>query len=464
MFGGLSKFMKALPDAKEKIKDKEKIKKSYSFWRLKMFSGMYFGYLFYYFTRKNISFIKPALAIEWNFSMQDLALLGISIDICYGVGKFLSGMLSDRCNIRAFMALGLFLSSIVNIIFPFLPALSKTLGISLALIASIFWGINGIFQSMGFPPVAKGLVYWFAPKERARKWTLWSTSHVLGAFLIGVIAAFLLGHQINILGLNAWRLTFVIPGLIGIIYSFIILTSLTDKPQTVGLPPIEEYSNDTLPVKKETGMSYGFAIKKYLFTNPMFWSLSLAYIFIYYVRFATLDWGTMFLVDHCSFTQADAASVLKWMPLIGAVGGILSGYLVDKIFKGKCTPVVLISLLISALSCWQFYIHASGVHQAHGIFLTTVFAALIGFSIDGPQNLVGGVQISRIVPQEAVSAATGLAGLFGYLGSILSNLGVAWLTENFGWKSVFSSCILASIIAALLVMLTYKSETNKFQN
>jgi sugar phosphate permease len=362
------------------------------------------------------------------------------------------------------MALGLFLSSLANIFFPFLPSVSKSIGVPLVLVASILWGINGIFQSMGFPPVAKGLVYWFAPKERARKWTLWSTSHVAGAFLIGVIAAFLLRKKINIFGLNAWKLTFVIPGIIGIIYSVIILLTLTDKPQTVGLPPIEEYSNDKLPIKKESGMAYSEAIKKYLFINPMFWALSIAYIFIYYVRFATLDWGTMFLVEHCNFTQANAASVLKWMPLIGAIGGILSGYLVDKVFKGKCTPVVLIFLIISAFSCWQFYIQATSITQTSGVLLTTIFAALIGFSIDGPQNLVGGVQISRIVPQEAVAAATGLAGLFGYLGSILSNLGVAWLTKNIGWKSVFTSCIIASILAALLVLLTYKAEKRQLKN
>ena len=120
MFSKLVNWMKPLPDA-PRITDEQKIKKLYTIWRLKMFFGMYFGYALYYFTRKNLDFVKPALKENFGLDVIQLGIIGTTIYATYGVGKFLSGVLADKCNIRAVMATGLLLSSLINLAFPFLP-------------------------------------------------------------------------------------------------------------------------------------------------------------------------------------------------------------------------------------------------------------------------------------------------------------------------------------------------------
>ena len=152
---------------------------------------MYFGYALFYFTRKNLDYVKPALRDNLGLDVIQLGIIGTTIYATYGVGKFLSGVMADKCNIRSVMALGLFGSSLINLAFPFLPQFQGWLSnmhiaIPLVGLAALAWGLNGVFQSMGFPPVAKGLVYWFSPSERATKWTLWSSSHTFGAFFVGV--------------------------------------------------------------------------------------------------------------------------------------------------------------------------------------------------------------------------------------------------------------------------------------
>lgn len=447
-------FFRPMQDASQKITDEKKIKKMYRNMRIKMFFSMYFGYALFYFTRKNLDFVKPALRDNFGFDVIQLGIIGTTIYATYGVGKFLSGVLADRCNIKSIMATGLLLSSLVNLAFPFLPefqAFVAKSGLTIPLIGlcAFAWGLNGVFQSMGFPPVAKGLVYWFSPSERATKWTLWSSSHTFGAFFVGVLISYLLK-------LEMWKMAFVIPAIMGISYSFVLLLTLKDKPATVGLAPIEEYRNDPMPVKDEVVASQWEILKKHIFTNPFIWALALSYVFVYYVRFATLDWGTLFLVDR-GFTQEGAVSALKWMPFLGMPGGIAAGYLADKFFRGRCTQMNLIYLTILAVSCWCFY----KVAGPNAFFMTSLFAAFIGFFVDGPQNLAGGVQTSRIVTQESVSAACGFTGMFGYFGAMLSSSGAAFIIKNYGWKGVFISCIFACIIAGMLIATTWRKEAGR---
>ncbi|MGB2579490.1 sugar phosphate permease [Elusimicrobium simillimum] len=453
----LFSFFKPLPDT-ERLTDEKEIKRLYRNMRIKMFFYMYFGYALYYFTRKNLDFVKPALRDNFGFDVIQLGIIGTTIYATYGVGKFLSGVLADRCNVRSIMATGLLCSSLVNLAFPFLPNLQSWFansGMTIPLVgfAAFFWGLNGVFQSMGFPPVAKGLVSWFSASERATKWTLWSSSHTFGAFFVGVLISYLLK-------LDMWKMAFVIPAIMGITYSLGVLLLLKDKPTNVGLPPIEEYKNDPMPIKNEVGVSHWYILKKHIFTNPFLWALALSYVFVYYVRFATLDWGTMFLVDDRGFTQQAAVSALKWMPFLGMPGGIVAGYLADKFFQGRCTQMNLIYLTILAVSCWCFYKLAG----PNAMIVTSLFAAFIGFFVDGPQNLAGGVQTSRIVTPQAVSAACGFTGMFGYFGAMLSSSGAAYISKLYGWRGVFISCIFACIIAGILIATTWKKEAAPKKN
>ena len=115
MLDKIKNYFKPLPDAAP-LSDEQVIKKQYKHWRIKMFFSMYFGYALFYFTRKNIDIIKPTLIENNIFTVEQLGTIGFAIYLTYGIGKFLSGVIADKCNIRAVMALGLGLSSIINII------------------------------------------------------------------------------------------------------------------------------------------------------------------------------------------------------------------------------------------------------------------------------------------------------------------------------------------------------------
>ncbi|MFA5296938.1 MAG: MFS transporter, partial [Lutibacter sp.] len=407
--------LKQIEPAKNKVPD-DLIPKTFKQYRWRMFIGMYIGYTMFYFTRKNISPALPLISDKLHIDLIQLGILSSVFYIVYGVGKFISGMIADRANIRTFMAIGLFSASIIHLFIGYLNSLYLVV---------FFWGLNGAFQSMGFPPIAKGIVHWFSPNERATKWTILSSSHTAGTFGVGLLVAAIINLYNK--GIVGWEAIFYIPGIMGCITAIYLFISLRDRPVSLGLPTIEEYRNDRPVVElTESNYTHWEILKKYIFTNRYMWLLSFANMFVYIIRFGTLDWSAKFLYDIKGIGQVSVAMLWTLIPLAGIPGGIVAGYLADRFWNGRCTPINVIYLTLLTFSIIGFYMFSG----PNNIFLTGLFLLLMGFLIDGPQNLISGVQASRVTVKEAISAACGMTGFFGYVGATFSGIGLAYIIQE----------------------------------
>jgi OPA family sugar phosphate sensor protein UhpC-like MFS transporter len=94
----------------------------------------------------SLSVVKQPLIDEGVLSAGQLGLIGSALLFVYAVGKFMNGFIADYCNIRRFMATGLFVSALVNLIMGVLGFMQGTAGLSTVLIFisfAILWGING---------------------------------------------------------------------------------------------------------------------------------------------------------------------------------------------------------------------------------------------------------------------------------------------------------------------------------
>lgn len=212
--------------------DDSKMDAAYKRLRLQVFIGIFIGYAGYYLLRKNFAFAIPYLQ-EQGFSKTELGLVLAAVSIAYGFSKFIMGMVSDRCNPRYFLATGLFLSAIVNILFVSMPWVTSSVTIMF-----IFMFINGWFQGMGWPPCGRTMAHWFSISERGTKMSIWNVAHNIGG---GILAPLV---TLGIAMFVTWKSVFFFPAIIAIIISFLIVLLVRDTPQSCGLPPIEEYRND----------------------------------------------------------------------------------------------------------------------------------------------------------------------------------------------------------------------------
>lgn len=271
---------------------KEKIAPLFSRLRWQMMSGIFFGYAAFYLVRKNFSLAKPYLINDYGFSKGDVGAIATALSVAYGISKFVMGNVSDRSNPRYFMAAGLMLSGLVNLLF---PSFASSLGAMMVL-----WFVNGWVQGMGWAPCARTLTHWFSDRERGTKFAFWNVAHNVGGGAVGPVINWALALA-SILGLGAvqgaglpLRVIFYVPALLSIAMSLLLLVLLRDTPQSCGLPPIEEHANDyagTLVDDPERELGSREILTKYVFNNKMLWVIAVTNVFVYVVRYGVLDLG-----------------------------------------------------------------------------------------------------------------------------------------------------------------------------
>ena len=84
----------------------------------------------------------------------------------------------------------------------------------------------------------------------------------------------------------------------------------------------------------------------------------------------------------------------------------------------------------------------------------------MGGLIFGPQLLIG-VAIVDFVPKKAIATANGLTGTFGYLGGdLLAKVALGYMSDYFGWISVFTSMWIA-IACGICFMAVIAKEENR---
>ena len=449
MIKGFLNYFKA-PPILPVTEPKEVIDKQYKKYRIDVFSACFIGYTVFHLTKKNIGPALPAIQNDLGYTNLQLGLLGSSLYFTYAFGKFINGVIADKADAKKFMTFALLMSALANILLGLGPYfIDKDLMAAgqpvLLLFMALCWGINGWFQSMGFPGIAKALAFWFSNTERGTKWALWSTSHQFGTMLGALLAGFVIVKF-------GWRAAFIIPGVINLLMCIFTYATMHDKPQTKGLPEVEEYREGVVPTPEEEDeeakLSYFDILKKYIFFNKTMWVLALAYVFVYICRYGTEDWIIKFLVERGD-DMAEATSKFGSLAFFGILGAISAGFFSDKLFKGHRTPVNLIFLAGIAVSVFVImHNHFSGVL---GDIIDVACLAGMGFFVAGPQMLVGGICAVESGSKKVASAATGFCGLSGYIGAIVSGAGTGFFIDQFGWNGAFIFWI-ASAIACMLIL------------
>jgi phosphoglycerate transporter family protein len=434
---GLFNFLKPAPDKEETTKDWSVIQARYRYWRTRVLITTMIGYVMFYFVRKNISIAMPAIQDDLGISKADLGLFLTLHGVVYGISKFANGFLGDQTNPRYFMAIGLFMSASMSLLF----------GLSSGVLAfGVFWLLNGWFQGMGFPPCANSMTNWFSPKERGVKFAVWNTSHSIGAALVLVLNSFLVGYN--------WRYCFFVPAALAFLGVIFIISRLRDKPESLGLPQVEVYKNEEAEVKPEDeNKKDGFRlfVRKRVFGNPAIWFLCLANFFLYTIRYAILDWGPTFLTEMKGIELQKAGWLVASYEGFGVLGMLSSGWMMDRLFQGRGGRAAMIYMLICSVAVLLFW----KLPDASPPFYTMLLC-VVGFFIYGPQALVG-IIAANLATKKAAATAIGLTGLFAYLSTVLSGWGLGYLVMHHGWSVGFLILVVSGLAATFFFAFTWNS-------
>ena len=429
IFKPIIDFYKTGPDKPLFTDDPEVIRREYERRRWGVFLSVTIGYTFFYVSRLVLNVVKQPLIDEKILNAQQLGYLGSAMLFTYAFGKLINGFLADNSNIKKFMPTGLFVSALLNVILGTILGLEW---VSVPLLV-VMWGINGWFQSMGSAPSVVSISHWFSVRERGTMYGIWSVAHSLGEGLtfVGtavVVAAF------------GWRYGFWAAGISGIIIAILMYIFMSDRPQTYGLPHVEEYkrkyakkkeepeentssSEDHEPPKEESRKEKGAPKKEPIWkqqlqvvTNPAIWILGLSSALMYVARYAVNNWGMLYLQKAKGFSLEEAGFILGMYSILNTIGSASSGWVSDTFFGSRRNvPILIYGLLMNAGLIW-FYLFPPGSK-----LMAAISIALFGLGLGGLLVFLGGLLAVDLSPRNAAGAAMGFIGVFSYLGASIQD-------------------------------------------
>ena len=447
----------------------QSLQKKYKYWQWRTLITLMIAYMLYYFLRKNLSAVMPALESELGITKTKLGLFLTLNGIIYGLSRFINGFIADRYSRRKLLAGGLILSSIINLAIAFSPMLDGVINlldtegkatVGLVYIIGTLWVLNGYIHGMGYPPCANLMAHWFKPSELATKQSIWNASHSIGA---GVVIA-LCGWLLTRFGPFAWHLCFSVPAVICLIGALAVFFTLRDTPSSVGLPEVEELdtekdlSNKGQVEEQLEGKKYKYFLKKLVFRNPIIWTLALSNFCIYVIRFTILEWGTSFLTQYKGMETDLAANIVASSEIIGGVGGaLIAGWFTDKFMQNKAHRTCLYCTIGATLSFAFFWLSPS---QAHWFF-SAMFICLSAFFVYGPQALLG-VAASQQATKRASATANGVLGIAGYAATTISGVGFGFMADHWGWNSVFIVAIAFGVLGCIVIGTIWKAPADGY--
>ena len=395
----------------------EKVPEVYRRLRRNTFWAATVAYSLYYVCRLSLSVVKQPLIDSELLTAGQLGIIGSALLFVYAVGKFMNGFIADYCNIRRFMATGLAVSALINLIMGVLGFLHDDFGLaSVAVFISfaILWGLNGWVQSMGSPPGIINLSRWFPLNKRGTYYGIFSATPYLGEFLSFIVIG-------AIVGTFGWQSGFIFASIAGVAGTLAILFFVSDTPESRGLPSVQELSSEEL---KEEDRMRTSEVQKHVIRHPGIWIISAASAFIYITKYAIAGWGVLFLQKEKMFSLESASQIIAFSAVFGVVGTVLAGWLSDTVFKSDRIKPAILSGALAFLSLALFLF--AGGNYIWNVLFVSVFSLAIGVLY----CIVAGLMAVDIVPRKATGAALGIVGISSYLAAGIQDIASGYLIEG----------------------------------
>ena len=259
---------------------------------------------------------------------------------------------------------------------------------------------------------------------------------------------------------GAWKWSFWIPGLIALIGALGLFALLRDTPKSVGLPELD-MTKTALDNDGDDAAARRAYVRKMVYKNPIIWVLAIANFFVYVVRFSVLDWGPKFLTEACNMSFEKAAVAVFAFEIMAILGTLVAGWVTDKFFAGRAHRTCLWCMVGAGAAMggfYMFYLHPGMVPD----WALIGILAMAGFFVYGPQALIG-IAASNQATKKAAATANGLVGIFGYLSTAVSGVGVGWLADKYGWNYVFIGVLIMAVVGVAVFLTIWGASRDGYE-
>eukprot|EP00794_Sanderia_malayensis_P009274 gene9274-10252_t len=398
--------------------------------------------------------------------------------MAYAVGLYISGFIGDRLNMRIVLTFGMISSSVVFFLFGYVSAYYHIYN---KYYYAVFFMLNGLFQSTGWPTTVAIMGNWFSKSTRGSVFGFWSGNASLGNIIGSLMVASVLDY--------GYEYGFLVTSFLLFCGGFMMFFCLITKPEDIGLePPRDEDDNDATvtttaaiendgdepydqgpllrdqspscnndameqpSIESKTG-ALGF-FKALLLPGVIPYSLS--YACLKMVNYSFFFWLPTYLAQGLHWKDKKSDELSNFYDLGGIFGGIIAGVVSDRL--GYRSPVVSTMLLLSMGSLFLY--SNTGAQYDTNVGLMT----LTGFMIGGPANLISSAISADLGKQDALktnlaalATVTGIIDGTGSVGAAIGQYLVPVINKAFGWHTVFYFLIVMTFLSLVcLIPMMYR--------
>jgi len=270
-----------------------------------------------YIDRACISASKEAISSDLSFDLTDFGWVMAMFTLGYALFQTPSGKLADNHGPRKVI------TSIISL-WSILTALTGAAWnfISMMVIRFLF----GAGEAGAFPSLARVVYSWFPVKERGIVQGInFSGSRIGAAFALPLVAI--------IIGKFGWRTSFLIFGLIGILFATLWYLLFRNSPEESHAISEKERNyilenREQSSSGKQTSLRFGQIV-----ASRNMWLAMLQYMASNFTFYFTLTWMYPYLKDRFALGGVEAG-LYSMIPLLaGAAGNWVSGLWVDSLYK-----------------------------------------------------------------------------------------------------------------------------------
>lgn len=382
------------------------------------------GWLVYfssYITRLNFSAVLVEFLQAENIMKSAAAPITTALFITYGVGQLISGYLGDRVSPRYLIFAGLLVASGCNVA---MPLVSPSIPLM-----TLVWAINGLAQSMMWPPLVKICASALYEEEYNRLIPLIGTSCAVATITVYLASSL-------IISLSGWKLVFFIASGVAIVAALLWVCLTGNLLKNVSFAPC---------VQEQKKALHKPASRRYI------WKL-LPMILVSVAILGILKDG-----------------ITTWMPTF-----------MSETFKLESTVSILLGVVLPlSHMCLDLFVYRILVLMKRDIFAAIGFSfgATAGFllllSLSGMNSMVfstaiiaiasGGLHVvnalqTYYLPEllggtDNISFYAGLVNSATYVGSAMSTYLFALISEMHGWNTTILSWMIFAAVGLVLTLL-----------
>jgi len=393
-------------------------------------------YATFYMGRYNLNVSSKTMMDYFHLSKGQFGTIATCGFWTYALSVIVNGPLSDRIGGKKAILIGAVGTAALNLLIGLLFLGGWQTKIILGM--SLLYSASQYFQSFGALSVVKINAPWFHVRERGVFGGIFGIMISSGYFLAMTVGGWILAAL-------PWFWVFLIPSA-AIMTMFVIdIFLVKNTPAEAGFKNFNTGDATSGDEDREKQIDWNHLVHR-IFTNPVIIILTVSEFCTGFVRQGLMLWFVSFLkevhgIEHGSFLFSVATIGVT---IGGICGGLLCGFLSDRVFQSRRPPVAFIFYIGQIIALFILGHAASPVLASLSIGFTCMW-------IFGVHGMLSGTASMDFGGTKAASTVAGILDGVQYLASGLTGFLLGHFLDKLGWGAWTYMIMPFSLIGAFLM-------------